>query len=139
MILVTVLRIALIATLGLKSSHAFERDKFFQCAHNKVEYLVGGAVENKMKKWCLKTSNKDSPSALNKKNIKNESVKHPQNLLFTYKFDDVARKEILFQELTKEQSEIAKKSSLPTSQENSETINRHKRNIESISAEIKRM
>lgn len=133
------LRTAAVVTLGLNSSQALALDKFIHCTHNKVEYLVGGAAENRTKKWCIKVSANDSPSAIDKKNIRNEPIKQPNNFSSTYKFDDVGRKEILFQELVKEQSAINRQISLPDSQENSQIINRHKRNIESISAEIKRM
>lgn len=138
--LVTFSGTAVVVALCLNSSHAFARDKFFQCTHNKVEYLVGGAVEKRTKKWCVEVSTDDRPSALDAKNINiNESIKQTKNLTSTYKFDDAGRKEILFQELMKEKSAITNLTSLPSSQENNEIINRHKRNIESINAEIKRM
>jgi hypothetical protein len=136
---VTFSRTAVVIALGLNSSLAFARDKFFHCTHDKVEYLVGGAVENRTEKWCTKISTNDRSRAIDTKNTKNESIKQTKNSSSTYKFDDVGRKEILFQELIKEQSAITRQTSLPSSQENSEIINRHKRNIESINAEIKRM
>ncbi len=126
---------ALFAVIGLNTS--FANDRLFQCTKNSVEYFVGQVSSEKVNKWCSELTKNQIIS--NVKSVKRDLPNLKKSDASIFKFDDNSRREILLQELSKEQSLLAKYLALPNNAENTQIINRHKRNLDSIKAEIDRM